>query len=201
MEGKFARYYDLFFDGILKSIRQKQLEIIKKYQCKNIIDLGCGTGAQARLLSSHGYKVTGVDASPQMLQVAHQKNKYQTRYILGDITTELLPNEQFDCALISLVLHPNDMSIIQRILTQAKRLTQNQGIIIITDYDTGSHFKGMIANNVIRIIESCANPTHRKNYFEFMQQGGLEKIIAKKKHTLLETYLFYQGAIKICVVQ
>ena len=201
VEGKFARYYDLFFDGILKSIRQKQLEMIKKYQCKQIIDLGCGTGAQARLLSSHGYQVTGVDASPQMLRVAQQKNKHNTRFILEDITNKLLSSEQFDCALISLVLHPNPFSTIQDILAQAKRITQNHGIIIITDYDIGSQFKGMIANKFIRIIESCANPTHRKNYYGFMQQGGLEQIIIQYKYTILERYLFFNGALKTCVIK
>ena len=201
VEGKFANWYDFFFDRVLKVIRQKNLKIIDSHQGKRIVDLGCGTGAQCRLLADYGLNVTGVDLSEKMLQVANRKNNHKTRYILGDITTELFPNEQFDCALISLVLHPNSLSNIQKILTQAKRLTQNQGVIIITDYDIGIHFKGKLANSFIRIIESCANSTHRKNYYEFMQQGGLESILVQNNYTILDRYAFYQGALKTCVIK
>ena len=37
-----------------------------------IVDLGCGTGALARVLASTGYEVTGIDVSPQMLTIARR---------------------------------------------------------------------------------------------------------------------------------
>ncbi len=76
IEGRFASYYDFFFSEVLKPIRLKNLEIISKHRCKNIIDLGCGTGSQCRILSQHGFEVVGVDNSKNMIQVAMRKNTH-----------------------------------------------------------------------------------------------------------------------------
>lgn len=38
------------------------------------MDLGCGTGALIPTLVNKGYKVTGVDASDNMLEIARKNN-------------------------------------------------------------------------------------------------------------------------------
>ncbi|MFE5028594.1 class I SAM-dependent methyltransferase [Streptomyces sp. NPDC056656] len=40
---------------------------------KKLLDLGCGTGKSSLELARNGFQVTGVDASPQMLEVARRK--------------------------------------------------------------------------------------------------------------------------------
>ncbi|MEQ6389403.1 methyltransferase domain-containing protein [Bacillaceae bacterium S4-13-58] len=49
---------------------------IKKYMSnvEHIVDLGCGTGEIAIRLAKHGYRVTGVDLSEEMLTLAQQKS-------------------------------------------------------------------------------------------------------------------------------
>jgi len=42
---------------------------------QTVIDLGCGTGSIAIPLAKRGYQVTGVDLSPEMLAIAHEKMK------------------------------------------------------------------------------------------------------------------------------
>ena len=39
-----------------------------------VMDLGCGTGALIPTLVNKGYKVTGVDASDNMLEIARKNN-------------------------------------------------------------------------------------------------------------------------------
>jgi SAM-dependent methyltransferase len=48
-----------------------------------ILDLCCGTGQLARLLTEKGYQVTGLDGSAAMLQLA-RKNAPQAEFILAD---------------------------------------------------------------------------------------------------------------------
>ena len=115
-EGKFALFYEFFLDGALKPIRLKNLEIISKYHCEKIIDLGCGTGSQCRILSKHGFEVVGIDSSEKMLKVAKKKNMYKTTFMRGDITENILPYETFDCVIITLVLHTNNRKTIKSIL-------------------------------------------------------------------------------------
>jgi ubiquinone/menaquinone biosynthesis C-methylase UbiE len=199
-EGKFASFYDFFLDGALKPIRLKNLEIISKHHCEKIIDLGCGTGSQCRILSKQGFEVVGIDSSEKMLKVAKKKNMYKTTFILGDITENIVPHETFDCAIITLVLHTNNRKTIKRILEEAKRITKKNGFIIIADYGHGIHFKGKLAALFIRFIESFTNSSHRTHYFEFMRRGALQAILSEEKYQVLESLSFYDNALNIRVV-
>ncbi|MDG6228712.1 MAG: methyltransferase domain-containing protein [Candidatus Thermoplasmatota archaeon] len=200
-EGTFAPLYDIFFDGILKQIRSKNLEIISRHHCKRIIDLGCGTGSQCRVLSKNGLTVVGIDNSEKMLKVAKKKDIHKTTFVLGDITKKSFSTEPFDCAIISLVLHPNNQKTIRKIIQEAKRIVKKGGILILVDYDYGQHIKGRIAQRFIQLIESFANQSHRSHYFEFMQRGALPAIISKENLQILESFPFYGDALKIYVVQ
>lgn len=53
------------------------------------VDIGCGNGYFTRALYRAGYSVTGIDISPQMLNVAKQKSAEEgapCEFLLGDIT-------------------------------------------------------------------------------------------------------------------
>lgn len=199
-EGKFAFFYDFFLDGLLKPIRLKQLEIASKYHCEKIIDLGCGTGSQCRILSKYGFDVVGIDNSEKMLKVAKKKNIFNTTFILGDITETIFPDGTFDCALFTLVLHLNNQSMIKETVEEARRVTKKTGIIIIADYDFGKHYTGKFAANFIRVIESFTNSSHRINYFEFMRRGALQALLSEEKYHVLESFSFYDNALNVCVV-
>ncbi len=200
-EGKFAFLYDIFFDKFLKPMQNKVLEIILNNNCKKIIDIGCGTGSQCKLLSKNGLEVVGIDASKKMIEIAKKKIIDKSEFIIGDITKNIFLNETFDCAIISFVLHPNNQKTIKKILNESKNIVSKNGIIIITDYDFGNGFIGKIASIFIRFIEIFANKSHRLNYFSFLKRGALERILNLEKCKVIESFLFYNGSIKICVIK
>ncbi|MDF3079025.1 MAG: SAM-dependent methyltransferase [Sphingobacteriaceae bacterium] len=73
---EYSEYYDLLYaDKDYQSEADYIDNIIKKFNpnAKTILDLGCGTGIHAHLLSKKGYKVTGVDISPEMVNIANDK--------------------------------------------------------------------------------------------------------------------------------
>ncbi|KND61823.1 putative methyltransferase [Candidatus Burkholderia verschuerenii] len=52
---------------------------------EHVVDLGCGTGLLACELATRGYRVTGIDPSPRMLQVArHRPEGKRVTWIEGD---------------------------------------------------------------------------------------------------------------------
>jgi SAM-dependent methyltransferase len=65
---------------------------------ERVLDLGCGTGGHAALLTERGYTVLGVDRSEDMLRAARERGG-AARYVLGDIT-RLELGEQFDAVVI-----------------------------------------------------------------------------------------------------
>ena len=74
---RYAKYYDIFYG---KKNYKKECnfleEIFKEYmgyKPKTILDLGCGTGGHIIPLTERGYRMTGVDASLNMLRLAQEK--------------------------------------------------------------------------------------------------------------------------------
>lgn len=43
-------------------------------ECRRVLDVGCGTGEHARLLTARGFEADGLDLDPNLLRVAARKN-------------------------------------------------------------------------------------------------------------------------------
>ena len=50
-----------------------------------VLDMGCGTGAMTRYLDAHGYDMTGIDVSEEMLTIAKEKSSQDILYLLQDM--------------------------------------------------------------------------------------------------------------------
>lgn len=78
-------------------------KLFKKYRCRRIIDIGCGTGNHALRLNTMGYEITAIDVSPAMLKIAKSKIKNRKIHIRqGDMKklASILPKERFDGAIL-----------------------------------------------------------------------------------------------------
>ncbi len=77
--------------------------LFKKYDRRpgTVLDLGCGTGGHALILARRGYKVTGLDRSTAMLDIARRKArdaKLEIEYIEGDIGG-IWPDKKYDTVI------------------------------------------------------------------------------------------------------
>ena len=62
-------------------------KLFRRHRVVSVLDLTCGTGAQAIGLAEHGYKVTASDISEGMLKVARRKARgLGIRFRHGDMT-------------------------------------------------------------------------------------------------------------------
>ncbi|MFE2183704.1 class I SAM-dependent DNA methyltransferase [Streptomyces sp. NPDC059455] len=53
---------------------------------RDLVDLGCGTGKAALRLASSGFRVTGIDLSPEMVRMASAKpGAEEVRFLVGDL--------------------------------------------------------------------------------------------------------------------
>ena len=197
MEGKLARAYDMLFSGYLKPIRKKIMHIARKYECKSIVDLGCGTGQQCIMLFKQGFQVVGVDASPHMINFARKNSPKEIKYVLSDILSFDAKNT-FDCVILAFVLHGNNAEKQRKILEKMKGMIKDDGIVIIADYGKPENIKGKLMNILIKIVEGMAAKEHSRNYKLYVKNGGLRWIM--KKQNIIEHYAFYGGAIRIVVL-
>ena len=65
---EFAKYYDKFYQN--KNYK-KETEFLKNFINANdkILDVGCGTGIHAALLTDNGFEVDGLDLNKEMLEI------------------------------------------------------------------------------------------------------------------------------------
>ncbi len=103
----YARYYDLLYkDKDYEGEADYVAKLIKQYHPKamSILELGSGTGIHAALLVEKGYRVHGIERSPEMIAQAQdlaEKMNYKKgslAFSLGDIRNIRL-NKKFDTVI------------------------------------------------------------------------------------------------------
>jgi len=60
-------------------------DLFRDIPLKHVLDLGSGTGEHARFLASKGFVVTGVDASPAMIEKSRATADNRVSFIAGDM--------------------------------------------------------------------------------------------------------------------
>ena len=96
--------FDLFsanYDETMETIKYSVLDKIKQLNIRfhgSVLDLGCGTGNFACMFANADTKITGVDVSQNMLDIAKQKNVYQ-ELVHADITDFVKTSSKYDFVL------------------------------------------------------------------------------------------------------
>jgi SAM-dependent methyltransferase len=86
-------------DPVVRSAWRARLESWLPPPPVEVLDLGCGTGSLSLLLASGGYRVTAVDLSPRMVELARRKLAgHDVRVLVGDAAD--LPALQVDVVLV-----------------------------------------------------------------------------------------------------
>jgi len=97
-----------------------------------ILDVGTGTGRAALLLARDGARVTGIDASEQMLAVARQRSAEENlpiEFRLGDAHQIPFPDRAFDVAIsLRVLMHTPDW---RRALAELCRVSRDR---VVFDY-------------------------------------------------------------------
>jgi ubiquinone/menaquinone biosynthesis C-methylase UbiE len=101
-------------------------------QCGNALEIGCGTGAFARLLAKRADHVLALDLSPQMIHFARERSKQYPNidFQATDALSWEFPQEQFDCILSIATLHHLPM---ERMLSKMKAALKINGTLLILD--------------------------------------------------------------------
>lgn len=74
-------------------------------RASDVLDLGCGTGSLSLLAAEQGHRVTGVDASPAMVERARAKLAGRDAvFLIGDAAAPPVGEQRFDVVLVRHVL-------------------------------------------------------------------------------------------------
>ncbi|MEM9719033.1 MAG: methyltransferase domain-containing protein [Bacteroidota bacterium] len=86
--------------------RPNTLGLLPEVKGKAILDAACGPGKYAEILLEQGASVTGFDISPQMIQLAQQRNEGRGTFLVHDLCSplEMFESESFDIVICALAL-------------------------------------------------------------------------------------------------
>jgi len=144
----WARFYDLFGKlisfGHDDAIRKKLVALAAPAPGDNVLDVGCGTGTLAIALRAKAGEgeVHGIDASPEMIEVARAKAAKagsEIDFRLALIEEIPYPAASFDLVTSSLMLHHLPDELKQRGFVEIRRVVKPGGRFLAMDFAAHSH--------------------------------------------------------------
>ncbi|VUD51531.1 Transcriptional activator HlyU [Thalassocella blandensis] len=124
---------DVYGERVLEFIRSNQEE--HNVQFQHLLEVGPGTGDFLPALATHAQQITALDNSEKMLNLARehvtQHKLSNVNFHLGDTSFCQTSPEQFDCAVINMVLHhtPSPQKIFKDVSTGLKQ----NGRLVVCD--------------------------------------------------------------------
>lgn len=201
MYSKSQKYYDDIYASMGKDYpaeTNKARRIIQKYKQSNggrLLDIGCGTGIHANLLSKY-YQVEGLDIDSKMLSVARKKYP-KIRFQQGDMLNFKL-KRKFDIivCLFSAIGYVRTKSRLQRTITNMKQHLLPGGVLLVEPWFTpnqwhsGRVFALQVNKPDSKIVRmSCSSQRGKISILEFQYLIGTPKGIERETE-FLELGLF-----------
>lgn len=122
--------------------RRYAQELIIKHGLKTGLDIGCGEFSILTELRKSGFKSTGMDASPEMLESAREKHLHDN-YMAGQFLTANV-GDQYDVVVMSHVIEHFSKEDGERVLEKAEKISARM-VYIETPY--GYLEQGDVAGN------------------------------------------------------
>jgi SAM-dependent methyltransferase len=100
--------------------------------CENALEIGCGTGAFARVLAKRCRRVVALDLSPEMIRVARRRSGQfeNLEFQLGDAMTWDFPQSHFDFVCSIATLHHLGQ---RELLLKIKDALKPRGVLVVLD--------------------------------------------------------------------
>lgn len=135
---KVAQKYDQVVDSQIGLATRSMVRerVAKETRLGKLAEFGCGTGFYTEVLAGKADSVVATDISPGMLALAKERIKAgNLRFQMEDCQETTLPDEAFDTAFISLVIH---FTAPAKTLAEMRRILKPGGVLIIANLDPGA---------------------------------------------------------------
>ena len=161
---------------IKKEIASSWIESASK-----VLEIGCGTGTLAALITAQGSHVLGTDISEEMLNVARENAPKAEFKHMTATEIEVLGKNRFDCVVATLSLSELSNDELDYVLRSTKNVLKQEGRLIVADEVIPKQWWERMTFHVIRwplaalTFLLTQNTTHTLKGFESrIQRHGYE---------------------------
>jgi ubiquinone/menaquinone biosynthesis C-methylase UbiE len=200
---RYRRYlpgllYDNLLEGPLRSIKLKTADLVRRAGLSPVLDLCCGTGRQAQIVSRGGQFSIGLDINLRLMKYA-ASCRPEIPFVCGDATLSPFRGFCFPAIIISFALHDKSPEARPLILSEAKRLLAPEGRMFVVDFERPWNKNSRRASYYVSLIERLAGRRHYRNNRDFLRRGGLRALLTANGLIELERHDLEAGACAIVV--
>ena len=100
--------------------------------CQHVLEIGCGIGSFSRLLATRSNRVTAIDLSPGMIEIAKNLSESHTNidFQVADVLETEFPGEHFDAIVSIATFHHLPL---EQVLPKLKNALKTGGRLLILD--------------------------------------------------------------------
>lgn len=174
---RWARWYDLVA-GKMSLGRDTLVELAAPAAGETVLDVGCGTGNLALALKAKvgTGAVHGIDASPEMIEVATHKSARagtDVDFRVGLIETIPFPSDSLDLVTSSLMLHHLPDYLKRQGLAEVRRALKPSGRFLVMDFATESHSR---RGHLFSILGHGRGPATIDRLRPMMKDAGFTRV-------------------------
>ena len=142
-----------------------------------LLDIGCGPGTFSKILARRGFKVYGIDFSPEIITVAKRKSeKLNIDYQVASIYSLPFKDNYFDKIICLGVLQTIEDH--QRAISEIRRVLKKNGLLVIHTLNYFSLFSIFNGREIEGVSPKRYNPFHfkcllKKNNFSKINIRGI----------------------------
>jgi demethylmenaquinone methyltransferase/2-methoxy-6-polyprenyl-1,4-benzoquinol methylase/phosphoethanolamine N-methyltransferase len=159
-----------------------------------VLDVGCGPGSlalKAKERVGQAGQVVGIDASPEMIDVAREKA--QRAGVKVDFRLEVVerlpfPNDSFDAVLSSLMMHHLPDDVKRQGLGEIRRVLKPGGILMIIDFKRPESRSGRA---LLPAMFHRSMPVGVQDLGGLLEEAGFERI--ELSDTQIKMFGYLQG--------
>jgi SAM-dependent methyltransferase len=109
--------------------------------CRTVLDVGCGTGEHARLLTARGFQVDGLDLDPNLLRLARAKNPASSFHEADMCSFDIPARYDAILCLFSSIGYARTQDRVVRALTCFRRHLAPGGVVVVEPWFTPETMK------------------------------------------------------------
>ncbi|WP_053990046.1 class I SAM-dependent methyltransferase [Mangrovimonas sp. TPBH4] len=138
----WANQYDTNENRTRDLDKKCTIETLNKYDFKNVLELGCGTGKNTEWLLNKAERIIGLDFSQEMLNKAEEKiSDKRVRFKKADLTKNWEVENSF-ADLITSSLTLEHIENLDHIFSQASLKLKKNGLFFISELHSFKQYSG-----------------------------------------------------------